>query len=73
MLQLESQTLNDLSRTFDELNKCLGWLIKRKDLEAIDKITPIANGLGNLLIGIIERNVRESSPVMDALNKFRDE
>jgi hypothetical protein len=73
MLQLDSQTLNDLSRTFDELNKYIGWLIKRKDLEAVDKITPIVNGLGNLLIGIIEGKVRESSPVMDALNRFNDE
>jgi hypothetical protein len=72
MLQLDSQTLNDLSRTFDELNKYIGWLIKRKDLEAVDKITPIVNGLGNLLIGIIEGKVRESSPVMDALNRFND-
>jgi hypothetical protein len=73
MLQVDSQTLNDLSRTFDELNKYIGWLIKRKDLEAVDKITPIVNGLGNLLIGIIEGNVRESSPVNDALNRFGDQ
>jgi hypothetical protein len=73
MLQLDSRTLNDLSRTFDELNNYIGWLIKRKDLEAVDKITPIVNGLGNLLIGVIEGNVRESSPLIDALHKFGDE
>jgi hypothetical protein len=72
-LQLDSRSLNDLSRTFDELNKYIGWLIKRKDLEAVNKITPIVNGLGNLLVGIIEGNVRGSSPVIDALNRFGDE
>ena len=37
---VDSETFNELSRANDELIQYLQWLIERKDLEAINKLSP---------------------------------
>jgi hypothetical protein len=38
---VDSETFNELSHANDELIQYLQWLIERKDLEAINKLSPI--------------------------------
>ena len=70
---VDSETFNKLSHANDELIQYLQWLIERKDLEAINKFSPIVRRMTDLFVVIIEGAFPEISHVIDAFNKLRDE
>ena len=70
---VDSETFNELSRANDELIQYLQWLIERKDLEAINKLSPIVRRTTDLFLAILEGTFPEISHVIDAFNKLRDE
>lgn len=70
---VDSKTFNELSHANDELIQYLQWLIKRKDLEAIQKLSPIVRRMTNLFLVMLEGAFPEISHVIDAFNKLRDE
>ena len=70
---VDSETFNELSRANDELIQYLQWLIERKDLEAINKLSPIVRRTTDLFLAILEGAFPEISDVIDAFNKLRDE
>jgi methyl-accepting chemotaxis protein len=70
---VDSETFDELSRANDELIQYLQWLIERKDLEAINKFSPIVRRTTDLLLAILEGGFPEISHVIDAFNKLRDE
>jgi GTP1/Obg family GTP-binding protein len=70
---VDSETFNELSHANDELIQYLQWLIERKDLEAINKLSPIVRRMTDLFVAIIEGAFPEISHVIDAFNKLRDE
>ena len=70
---VDSETFNELSRANDELIQYLQWLIERKDLEAINKLSPIVRRTTDLFLAILEGAFPEISHVLDAFNKLRDE
>jgi len=70
---VDSETFNELSHANDELIQYLQWLIERKDLEAINKFSPIVRRMTDLFVVIIEGAFPEISHVIDAFNKLRDE
>ena len=70
---VDSETFNELSHANDELIQYLQWLIERKDLEAINKLSPIVRRTTDLFLAILEGAFSEISHVIDAFNKLRDE
>ena len=70
---VDSETFDELSRANDELIQYLQWLIERKDLEAINKFSPIVRRTTDLFLAILEGAFPEISDVIDAFNKLRDE
>ena len=71
---VDSETFNELSHANDELIQYLQWLItERKDLEAINKLSPIVRRMTDLFLAILEGAFPEISHVVDAFNKRRDE
>ena len=70
---VDSETFNELSHANDELIQYLQWLIERKDLEAIHKLSPIVRRMTDLFLAILEGAFPEISHVIDAFNKLRDE
>lgn len=70
---VDSETFNELSHANDELIQYLQWLIERKDLEAINKLSPIVRRMTDLFVAIIEGAFPEISHVIDVFNKLRDE
>jgi GTP1/Obg family GTP-binding protein len=70
---VDSETFNELSHANDELIQYLQWLIERKDLEAINKLSPIVRRTTDLFLAILEGAFPEISHVIDAFNKLRDE
>jgi methyl-accepting chemotaxis protein len=70
---VDSETFDELSRVNDELIQYLQWLIERKDLEAINKFSPIVRRMTDLFLAILEGAFPEISHVIDAFNKLRDE
>ena len=70
---VDSETFNELSRANDELIQYLQWLIERKDLEAINKFSPIVRRTTDLFLAILKGAFPEISHVLDAFNKLRDE
>ena len=70
---VDSETFNELSHANDELIQYLQWLIERKDLEAIQKLSPIVRRMTDLFLVMFERAFPEISHVIDAFNKLRDE
>ena len=70
---IDSETFDELSRANDELIQYLQWLIERKDLEAINKFSPIVRRTTDLFLAILEGGFPEISDVIDAFNKLRDE
>ena len=70
---VDSETFNELSHANDELIQYLQWLIERKDLEAINKLSPIVRRTTDLFLAILERAFPEISHVIDAFKKLRDE
>jgi len=73
LLKVDSETINDLAQVGDALTKYLNWLIKKKDLEAIDKLSPIVKRMNVLLVGILEGNYPEFGSPIDAINRMADE
>ena len=47
---VDSETFNKLSHANDELIQYLQWLIERKDLEAINKLSPIVRRTTDLFL-----------------------
>ena len=70
---VDSETFNELSHANDELIQYLQWLIERKDLEAINKLSPIVRRTTDLFLAILEGAFPEISHVLVAFNKLRDE
>ena len=70
---VDSETFNELSHANDELIQYLQWLIERKDLEAINKFSPIVRLTTDLFLAILGGAFPEISHVIDAFNKLRDE
>jgi len=70
---VDSETFDELSRANDELIQYLQWLIERKDLEAINRFSPIVRRTTDLFLAILEGAFPEISHVIDAFNKLRDE
>ncbi len=71
---VDFETFNELSHANDELIQYLQWLItERKDLEAINKLSPIVRRMTDLFLAILEGAFPEISHVVDAFNKRRDE
>jgi hypothetical protein len=70
---VDSETFNELSHANDELIQYLQWLIERKDLEAINKLSPIVRRTTDLLLAILEGAFPKISHLIDAFNKRRDE
>jgi methyl-accepting chemotaxis protein len=70
---VDSETFDELSRANDELIQYLQWLIERKDLEAINKLSPIVRRTTDLFLAILEGAFPEISDVIVAFNKLRDE
>lgn len=65
---VDSETFNELSHANDELIQYLQWLIERKDLEAINKFSPIVRRTTDLFLAILEGAFPEISHVIDAFN-----
>ena len=70
---VDSETFDELSHANDELIQYLQWLIERKDLEAINKLSPIVRRMTDLFLAVLEGAFPEVSHVIDAFNKLRDE
>jgi len=71
---VDSETFNELSHANDELIQYLQWLItERKDLEAINKLSPIVRRMTDLFLATLKGVFPEISHVVDAFNKRRDE
>jgi CRP-like cAMP-binding protein len=70
---VDSETFNELSHANDELIQYLQWLIERKDLEAINKLSPTVRRTTDPFLAILQGAFPEISHVIDAFNKLRDE
>jgi hypothetical protein len=73
MHQIDSETLGDISRAHDDLVKCVDWFLSRNDLEAVERLMPIVESIGNRLMAIYEGNYPEIGPCIEAINRFGDE
>ena len=72
MFHIDSETLNDLSHTNDELIQGLHWVLARRDLAAFEKLYPIVRRITDLILAILEGAFPEMSHVSDALNRLSD-
>ena len=70
---IDAETFNDLSNTIGELIKYLGWLNERKDLEAINKLSPIVGRMTDLFVAITEGAFPRISHAFDTINQVRGE
>ena len=70
---IDAETFNDLSNTIGELIKYLGWLNERKDLEAINKLSPIVGRMTDLFVAITEGAFPRISHAVDTINQVRGE
>jgi hypothetical protein len=73
MHQIDSETLDEISRAHDELVKCVDWFLSRNDLEAVERLMPIVETIGNRLMAIYEGSYPEIGPCIEAINRFGDE
>ena len=73
MHQIDSDTLNEISRAHDELVKCVDWFLSRNELEAVERLMPIVETIGNRLMAIYEGSYPEIGPCIEAVNRFGDE
>ncbi len=73
MHQIDSATLDEISRAHDELVKCVDWFLNRNDIEAVDRLMPIVESIGNRLMAIYEGSFPEIGPCIEAINRFGDE
>jgi len=73
MHQVDAETLAEISGAHDELVKCVDWFLGRNDLEAVERLMPIVETIGNRLTAIYEANYPEIGPCIEAINRFGDE
>ena len=73
MHQIDSETLNEISRAHDELVKCVDWFLSRNELEAVERLMPIVETIGTRLMAIYEGSYPEIGPCIEAINRFGDE
>jgi len=73
MHQIDSETLNEISRAHDELVRCVDWFLSRNELEAVERLMPIVETIGNRLMAIYEGSYPEIGPCIEAINRFGDE
>ena len=66
---IDAERFNDLSNTIGELIKYLGWLNERKDLEAINKLSPIVGRMTDLFVAITESAFPRISHAVDTINQ----
>jgi hypothetical protein len=71
--KVDSETINDLTQVGDALTKHLQWLMKKKDLEAANKLIPIVNRMTDLMCAILEGKYPEMGGTFDAINRLGDE
>ena len=72
-IYIDSERFNDLSNAIGELIKYLGWLNERKDLEAINKLSPIVGRMTDLFVAITEGAFPRISHAVDTINQRRGE
>jgi hypothetical protein len=70
-IYMESKTFDDLSNAIHELIKYLQWLNERKDLEAINKLSPIVGRMTDLFVAITEGAFPRISHAVDTINQRR--
>jgi hypothetical protein len=70
-IYIESKTFDDLSNAIHELIKYLQWLNERKDLEAINKLSPIVGRMTDLFVAITEGAFPRISHAVDTINQRR--
>ena len=70
--KVDSETMNDLAQVVDSLTKYLQWLIEKKDLEAVNKLSPIVERMNALMLGILEGKIPEIAGPIDAINRLGD-
>ena len=73
LFKVDFETINDLAHDCDELTKYLQWLIEKKDLEAVNRLSPIVKRMNALMLGILEGKVPEIGAPIDAINRMADE
>jgi hypothetical protein len=73
MHEIDSDTLAEISRAHDELVKCVDWFLSRNDLEAVERLMPIVESIGNRLTAVYEGSYPEIGPCIEAINRFGDE
>jgi len=70
-IYIDSERFNDLSNAIGELIKYLGWLNERKDLEAINNLSPIVGRMTDLFVAITEGAFPRISHAVDTINQRR--
>jgi hypothetical protein len=73
MHQIDSETLDEISHAHSELVKCVDWFLSRNELEAVERLMPIVQSIGNRLMAIYEGAYPEIGPCIEAINRFGDE
>jgi hypothetical protein len=73
MHQIDAETLDEISHAHSELVKCVEWFLSRNDLEAVERLMPIVESIGNRLTAIYEGSYPEIGPCIEAINRFSDE
>ena len=73
MHQIDAETLDEISHAHSELVKCVEWFLGRNDLEAVERLMPIVETIGNRLTAIYEGSYPEIGPCIEAINRFSDE
>ncbi len=73
MHQIDSDTLAEISRAHDDLVRCVDWFLNRDDLEAVERLMPIVESIGNRLTAVYEGSYPEITPCIEAINQFGDE
>jgi len=71
--KIDAETLDEISRAHDDLVKCVDWFLSRNDLEAVERLMPIVESIGNRLMAIYEGSYPEIGPCIEAINRFGDE
>jgi hypothetical protein len=71
--QIDSEALDEISRAHSELVQSLDWFLSRNDLEAVERLMPVVQSIGNRLTAIYEVSYPEIAPCIEAINRFGDE
>jgi CRP-like cAMP-binding protein len=67
---VDSETFNELSHANDELIQYLQWLIERKELEAINKLSTIVRRMTDLFLASSRGLSRKSLTLLMPLINF---